>query len=186
MHLRFFPSFFDHPINVRFAEQEVDETIEILLRQHFITNIPWIVASFVGFFVPFILLSIDRMFGFDFLDKVSLELNLMALILWYLFLLAYIIENFLHWYFNIYIITNRHLVDINFHSLLLRDILEVGIENVETASSKIQGIIRSLFNYGDVTVRTAAEASPITFDAVPFPDKVADRINDIRGQRVHR
>ena len=102
------------------------------------------------------------------------------IILWYMLVAAYVIEQFLHWYFNIYIVTNQHLVDINFDSILQREVLEAGIENVESASSRIKGIIPSLFNYGNVVVQTAAHTQEITFNSVPFPDSVVDRINDLK------
>lgn len=176
-----FPSIFDHPTHIRFAEQETDEKIELFLRQHWITNVPWILFTFFAFFVPVISLQIDIFLGFNFSFLVPSTFLIAAVVLWYLLVLAYVFEKFLSWYFNIYIVTNQHVVDINFNSILSREVLEAGVENVESASSKIKGVIRSLFNYGDVVVQTAAENQQITFLAVPRPDMVADRINDLRG-----
>lgn len=176
-----FPSFFDRPLDIRFAEQEDDEHIELLLRQHWIVNTSWIAISILMFLVPFILVVADQTLSLSVTSQVPLKVIFGLLILWYMFTLAYIIEHFLSWYFNIYIVTNQHLVDINFHSLLNKEIIESGIENVESASSKMSGIFSSLFNYGNVTVQTAAETQHLTFDSVPFPDKVVDRINDMRA-----
>ncbi len=176
-----FPSYFDKPVGFTFAEQEDDEVIELLLRRHWITNVPWILISILLFFTPFIVISIDQSLALNIIEQVPTKVVLGGLILWYVFTLAYILEQFLGWYFNIYIVTNQHLIDVDFHSLLSKEILEAGIENVESALSRIKGIFASLFNYGDVIVQTAAESQQITFDAVPFPDKVADRINDLRA-----
>lgn len=179
MHL-LFPSFFDRPTRMRFADQEEDEVIELLLRQHWVTNIPWIFITILLLLVPFIAAWYIPFSGISIPPDLPLFIIPATLTLWYLFVTVYVIENFLHWYFNIYIVTNLHLVDVNFDSLLHRDILEAGIENVESASSKIGGIIRSLFNYGDVFVETAAKEQVITFNAVPYPDRVVDRINDLK------
>ncbi|KKQ79056.1 MAG: hypothetical protein UT01_C0052G0003 [Candidatus Daviesbacteria bacterium GW2011_GWA1_38_7] len=89
------------------------------------------------------------------------------------------IESYLHWYFNIYIVTNMHLVDINFHTLLSREIIEVRLEDVQSQSSKIQGFFKSIFHFGDVVIETAGERQRITFLNVPKPDAVADRIQDL-------
>lgn len=181
MHLSFFPDFFDKPEGIQFAEQETNETIELMLRQHWVTNIPWIFTSLIAFALPAILLSFDKSSGSNLIAKLPLELVLGGLIIWYMLVLAYVIERFLHWYFNIYIVTNLHVIDINFDSLLSREFLEAGLENVESASSKISGIFASLFNYGNVVIQTAAHTQDLTFTAVPFPDEVVDRINDLRA-----
>ena len=76
--------------------------------------------------------------------------------------------------------TNKHLVDINFHNLLQRDITEVRLDDVQSAKSKINGIFGSLFHYGDVIIETAAERQQIQFLAVPKPDFVKDRIQDLQ------
>lgn len=176
----FFPAFFDHPENIRFSEQEADEKIELFLRQHWFVNVGWILLALFALFLPIIVLQLDITLNTNYFLNVPIGIVIGGLIIWYLLVTAYIMEKFLFWYFNIYILTNYHLVDVNFHNLLNRDITEAGIENVESASSKISGIIGSLFNFGDVIVQTAAENQQITFLKVPFPDVVSDRINDLR------
>lgn len=180
MHLAFFPSFFDRPVGFRFIQQETDEKIELMLRQHWVVNVPWIVTSLIMFILPVLLLELDSRLGFDFFLKIPGNIILGSLILWYLLILAYVIEKFLHWYFNIYIVTNRHLVDINFYSLLNRDITEIQLGDIESSRSRMTGIIRSLFNFGDVVVQTAAKMHEIDFTDVPRPDFVADRIQDLQ------
>lgn len=180
MKFGFFPAYFDHPSNMRFAEQEADESIELLLRQHWFVNVSWIFFSILASFLPFLLLFSQQLFGVDLLLTVPPSLITAILILWYLLITAYVLENFLFWYFNIYIVTNQHLVDINFENILNRSVVEAGLEKVESAYYDNKGIIRSLFNYGNVIVQTAAESQQITFYAVPYPNLVVDRINDLR------
>lgn len=180
MHFGFFPSFFDRPLGFRFTQQEDDEIIELMLRQHWIVNVPWIFISLILFTIPVVLLELDRILNFNIALILPSNILLGVLILWYLLILAYIIEKFLYWYFNIYIVTDRHLVDINFHSLLNRDITEILIKDVESSSSRIKGIIRSLFNFGDVIIETAASVQNIEFIDVPKPDVVTDRIHDLK------
>ena len=180
MKLWFFPALLEKPQRIKFAQQEDDEHIELFLRRHFITNIPWIFLAILGFFLPMLVVYLDQVLSFNTLITVPTNFLIASLVLWYMFLVAYILENFLHWYFNIYIVTNIHVVDINFHSVLLRDILEVELKEVLNVSSEMGGIIRSLFNYGTVILKTAAEKQEVTFTEVPRPDMVADKISDLR------
>lgn len=183
MRFRLFPSLFDHPDKMRFLEQEPAEIIELFLRQHWVLNVPWIFLSLLGLALPLILLWLDQFFGTNYAFKIPLQLLLGGIIVWYLLITAYALESFLFWYFNVYIVTNLHLVDINFFNILNRQILEIKLINIEGVSSKMKGLVGSFFNYGDVYARTAAEHQVITFDNVPNPDFVTDRIQDLSGER---
>lgn len=178
--MRLFPAFFDRPTNMKFADQEEDEYIELLLRRHFITNVPWIFLSFVGIFIPIIILNLSTLLSGFGVDRIPGNVVLASLVLWYMFLLAYVISRLLNWYFNIYIVTNKHLVDINFYNLLNRDFTEVRLDDIQSSKSQIKGIIGSLFHYGDVIVETAAERQHIDFHSVPKPDEVKERIQDLQ------
>lgn len=180
MRFALFPAFFDRPENMSFGEQEADEKVELFLRRHWITNLPWIFTSLFGFALPAIIIQLVRTFDINFFS-IPPQIAFGSIILWYLVILGYVLEQFLYWYYNIYIVTTKHLVDINFHSLLYRDVTESALDDIQSVSSKIQGIFGSLFNYGDVIAQTAAETHIISFLDVPFPDFVADRIEDLRA-----
>lgn len=178
--MKLFPAFFDRPERMKFADQEEDENIELLLRQHFITNIPWILSAILLIFLPIIIFRL-RIFFIDLgVLKTPPDIAVAVLILWYLFVTAFILTSLLHWYFNIYIVTNKHLVDIEFNNLLSRDKTEVRLDDVQSAKSGLHGIIGSLFKFGDVVIKTAADRQDITFMAVPYPDAVVERIQDLQ------
>lgn len=182
MRFAFFPAFFDRPEHINFIEQEESEHIILLLRRHWVTNVPWILTSIFAILLPFAFFYLEEMFNLQISPNIPANIFVAAIVSWYILTVAYIIENFLNWYFNIYIVTNLHIVDINFFSLLYREIVEIRIQDVESAASKVQGIIASLFYFGDVMVETAAEKQNINFESVPNPDLVADRIQDLQGQ----
>jgi uncharacterized membrane protein YdbT with pleckstrin-like domain len=186
MALDLFPDYFDHPEGFRFIDQEEDENIELLLREHWITNVPWIVIVTLGLLFPVFLIQIDQALGLEMLVQVPGNILFGLLVVWYLLMLGYVVENFLNWYFNIYIVTNRHIVDINFVSLLSRDMVSARLDDVQNVSSKIQGIFESTFNYGDVLVETAGESKNQTFTNVSHPDAVADRIQDLQENQEKR
>ena len=177
----FFPSLFDRPDGIRYGEQEPNEIIELMLRRHWITNIPWILTALFLFALPAVVSFIDQTFNFHFFSQVPTSLILGVLVLWYLLVLGYVIEQFLYWYYNIYLVTNFHIIDINFFSLLYRNVTESELTDIQSINSKIAGIIASLFNFGDVLIETAAKGQLIEFLDVPKPDFVADRIEELRG-----
>src|SRR5258708_32160718 len=125
---RLFPSFFDHPQHITFAEQEADENIELFLRQHWVKNIPWIFLTILAFLTPAFVIQLDQVLRLNLFIFLPSEVIAVGLIIWYMLVLAYALQKFLFWYYNIYIVTNIHLVDIDFLNLLFRQITEIELK----------------------------------------------------------
>lgn len=178
-----FPALFEHPAKVQFAQQEADETVELLLRQHWVTQVFWVVTVLLAFFLPVVLPYLSPLLALSQLPPIPLDVAAALLVIWYMLVIAYGLEKFLHWYFNIYIVTDKHLVDINLHNLMNRDVVEVQVEDVQSSSYKMLGVLSSLFNFGDVVIETAAQRQNIQFHQVPRPAFVADKISDLRAKR---
>lgn len=180
MQFRLFPALFEHPSHIKFSEQEANEQLELFLRQHPIVNLPWIFFSLTAIILPVFIIQLDVQSGLNFIASVPVNVLIGGFIVYYLIILGYVIEQFLHWYFNIYIVTNIHIVDVDFDSLLYRNIKELNLSDIEAVSSKMAGVFGSLFNYGDVNIETAAQHQAANFLKVPRPDFVADRIEDLK------
>jgi hypothetical protein len=180
MALGFFPAYLDKPTGMRFIQQNPDEVIELLLRKHPITNLPWIVFSIIALFLPALIVFTDQALGLNIVTRIPQSLAIELLIMYDLLVLAYAIESFLFWYFNIYIVTNQHVVDVSFDSLLSRDVTEAQYDEIQTVTAEVKGIIREFFNFGLVNIETAGKHEVLNFIDVPQPDQVADKIRDIQ------
>lgn len=184
MRLQFFPSFFQSPGKIKFDRQEESENIVLFLRQHPIVNIFWVSTVFLLIVMPAILIFVDELLGLGYLLQIPINLFVGGLIIYYLLILAYGFEQFLSWYFNVYIVTNMHIVDINFYSLLAKEVVEISLDDIEVIASHTAGILGSLFNFGTVEIETAAETKRIHFEKVPRPDLVSDTVQDL--QRIRK
>ena len=85
---------------------------------------------------------------------------------------AFIFENFLNWFYNVFVITDRRVIDIDFRSLIYREISQSYFGQVENVTFTQPGFWGTLFNYGTVMIQTAAEVVNIEFEDVPEPEKV--------------
>jgi len=177
-----FSAYVVSPKKSRFEGQEKGEKILLLLRRHFITNLRWVLVSVFLALVPTALPFLEL----EILNGFSIKFRLLLAIVWYLITLIYIFENFLNWYFNVYIITNKRIVDIDFWGLLYRNVSEANLANVEDVTHKVGGVSQTIFNYGDVLVQTAAERSEFDFHGVPHPGKVHDKLTDMIDAAKHR
>lgn len=173
-----FPAFVENPQNCHFEGQDPNEKIILLLRAHPITNIPWIVLSALFFSLPFFVSRITSFFGFD-LNLIPQTFLLIFLIIDYLLTLLVAYEGFLHWYFNVTLITDEKIIDINFESLLYKGVDLAPLSKIEEADSTTAGIFGTFFNFGNVLVQTAGAQVAIAMKNVPRSAKVADLILDL-------
>ncbi len=161
------------PKGVQFETQEKEEQIILLLRRHWITNFHWIFIALIMILAPLILNVVPL------LEFMPPRFQLMTVIIWYLLTLAFVFESFLSWFFNVYIITDERIVDVDFTSLTYRRISDAQIERVQDITYKTGGLLRAVFDYGDVFIQTAGKSPEIDFESVPKPDKVVRVLNQL-------
>ena len=161
------------PDKVDFETRERKEKVVLLLRRHPITNVAWMLIVVLMIFAPLVL-SI-----FPLLSFLPGNFQFIAVLVWYLITMAFILENFLTWFFNVNIITDERIIDIDFHNLIYKEVSDCKIDKIQDVTYKMGGVTRTIFNYGDVYIQTAAEVPAFEFLAVPKPNKVARVLQDL-------
>ena len=169
-------SFAVNPDGVRFETQEEEERVILFLRQHVVVNVPWAAIATVLVFAPSLLLPL-LVKNVHFVIPTSYLL--VGTLAWYLATIGFVLTNFLHWFFNIYIVTNERIVDIDFYYLLFKRFSQAELEKIQDISYSTGGILATVFNYGEVMIETAGEAPNLEFVAVPRPDRVVETIRSI-------
>jgi len=169
-------AFATKPAGVRFETQEDEEEIMLLLRKHWITNVPWLILGILLILAPLTLK------WFPLLSFLPTNYQLMAVIIWYLLTVFIIFEKFLTWYFNVNIITDERIIDIDFNNLIYKEISDAKIDKVQDITYKMGGAIRTLFHYGDVYIQTASAEPNFEFLAVPKPEQVVKILNQLREE----
>jgi hypothetical protein len=158
--------------NVKFDTQLDTEEIRLVLRAHPITLVPWILngifiiilAIFINMFATNIF-SLEQFFVFN--------IGVGA------FVFGYYWFNTLSYFFNVGVITNHRVIDIDFHAVIYKEETEARINKVEDITAKTGGYVASLFNFGNVFVQTAGSELNIEFKNVPRPSDVVKIINSV-------
>jgi hypothetical protein len=168
-----------YPENVTFENQDTDEKIILLVRRDLATNIPWIVAALALIFLPFLITVLSGLFTpfFFFSGRTILSMVLF----YYLIIFGFILVEFALWYFNVGLVTNKRIIDFNLIGILYKQISETKLNLVEDVTYSQIGSIRSVFNYGDVLIQTAAERENFEFDRAPEPARIVKIIGDLIG-----
>ena len=176
MRMPAFASFQRKPLHIRFETQEPKETVELFLRQHPIVNVPWIALAILLVLAPTIAFPlIFRALPFP----LPVGYMVVATAFWYLATFGFVLTNFLHWFFNIYIVTNERIIDIDFKFLLYKHFSEAELHKIQDISFTSSGLGATLFNYGNVNIETAGETPTLEFEIVPHPQKVVETIRDL-------
>lgn len=175
-----FSAYYENPTNIRFENQEKEERIVLFLRQHPVVNIPWLAVTLLLVAAP-ILLSFFPVF--DFLPS---RFQFVGVLVWYLLVFAYILENFLSWVFNIYIVTDRRIVDIDFFNLIHKQVSDAEIPRIQDVTYTLKGVVGTLFNYGDVLIQTAGTAPNFDFSRTPNPEVVVKILQELRRERERK
>lgn len=172
-----FTSYSYYPEGVSFEDQEENEEIILIVRRHFITNVPWLATALLLSLLPFTLFPFIGTLSPFMLPSEQLQTLILAF--YFLGIFGFILLKFTLWYFNVGIVTNFRIRDININGLLYKNIAEAKLVSVQDVSYDQIGLIRSIFNYGDILIQTAANISNIEFDRAPRPATISRIISDL-------
>ncbi|HUV72430.1 MAG TPA: hypothetical protein VMW25_05485 [Clostridia bacterium] len=161
---------------VRFETQEPEEEILMILRAHWVTNLSWVLTALLLFWAPLLLRFFPLLVSFP------TRFQLMFVVVWYLVLLMYVFERFLSWFFNLSIITDERIVDVDFLNLTTKKVSDADIDKIQDVSFTHNGAVGTVFNFGDVSVQTAAEVPEFVFEKVPSPSSVANILQRLRTE----
>lgn len=165
------------PKSVSFSGEETGEDIILFMRQHVIINVPWIILTLILLIAPLAILPILLSFGA--LPSLGLGVNLVLFVGWYLGIFTYAFLNFLYWYFNVYIVTNERIIDVDWYSVVNHDTKFTQIAKIEDVSASQFGVIPGLFDFGNVKIETAGTEPNLAFEKIPHPQLVAKKIQEL-------
>jgi len=165
-----------NPHVFNFEEKDDAEKIILVARPHWITNLSWILITVLLIIGPSLLKFVPL------IGEMPAKLQMIGIFAWYMITFAFAFEKFLSWYFDVYIITDERVVDINFNNLLDKKFSETKLSMIQDITSRVSGMGQTIFNYGNVYIQTAAEIPEITFEMVPNPEKIIKVLQVMREE----
>jgi hypothetical protein len=171
--------------NYEFKDKKRDEDIIIVLRRHWLTFI----FQFMPIIVGVVLLVAGHFLIVEFMPEILagggeeilfFAESLVMMILW---LVAFIF--WIDYYFDVWIITDRRIVDIEQLGLFRRNVSELEHSKVQDVTTEIHGILPTLLKYGFVYVQTAGKKTRFIFKQVPRPMMVRKMILNLQHKAIH-
>lgn len=160
-----------------FPGKEVDEQIFVFVRRYPLAFLPTL-ALLVGVTLLGVVLVFFLGIGgvFTYSEQVLVGSAFL------LFMLLFALIEFIDFYFDLHIVTDRRLVDIDQLKLFNRDVATLLLDDVQDVKAKTTGILATLFSFGDVTIQTAGTQPNFIFDDVRNPEQIAAIIIDLSDQ----
>lgn len=170
--------FYSYCLNpqINFDTHEEGEKIILLLRSHPFTQVGWILNSI--FLLILILVLNFFIQSFFNLGQIFI-INCFSIV----FIFSYIWFNILSWYFNVGIVTNKRVIDIDLHAVIYKEITDAQLGKIEDVTVKSGGYLQSFFDYGSIFIQTAGTAVNIEFNNVPYPTDAVQVINKLLGKK---
>ncbi len=178
---KFFSSLCQYPEGVTFQNQEADEEIVLLIRRDFITNVPWILSIlFFALLLPALFILVPIFFPNIMVNQI---LILISASFYYTVLVTFALIYFTIWYFNVGLVTNKRVIDLDVANILVKETSEARLSSIADVTYTQVGGIRGIFDYGDVRILTETYEQNIEFDRAPNPNMIRKIIGDLLANK---
>jgi uncharacterized membrane protein YdbT with pleckstrin-like domain len=158
---------------------ESNEHIITIARRHWFKPVLESLFIFFSLLIPLVISSIVSALPnhSEQLGNVSV-LSIIFILSW-----LFIVWNigFIIWtnhFLDVLVVTNLHVIDIDQIGLWHREISTLQLPKIQDISSKTEGIIPSILNYGDLEIQTAGSLTNFIVKSIQRPDILRQKINE--------
>lgn len=191
--MRFFGMINTYPKNATFVTQNEEEKVVIIMRKHFINNISWMLNTGLLLLAPTIIgwaftlidtnLFQNALINSPLIQGFSPELGSAFLFFYYTICASYALLNFVHWYYDLFIISNERFISVDFDIIKGQTTTDIPLQDIIDISEKVHGFWSTFFGFGLIEFKTLSEKF-IVMEGISqstwFRDSFADLIKFIR------
>jgi hypothetical protein len=181
-HINILSSFSQNPKNISFEGQKEKESIVLFLRSHFITNLSWILITIILIILPIIILTFISNLGLAFFSTpISSHFTTIFTLLYYLLVFSYVFTSFLHWFYNVFIITSQRIVEIDYSDIVIHDTAAASLNHIQEIDYAQSGFVPTFLNYGNLFVRTVGDEKNFEVFSIPKPKETVHVLKNLTG-----
>ena len=170
-----------YDLHSAFPSQENDEAVFVFARPFWLAFVPTLLI----FLLVFALASIGQVYISGLpagISGLTANIAILGLGIFQLAALIIFLVAVLDFYFDLIIVTDRRLADVDQEQLFYRKISELNLKDVEDTSFVTAGFFQTYFNYGSITVQTAGETTNFIINNLRYPAEIARIIADLADQ----
>lgn len=157
-----------------------DEKIVHVLHRHPLT-IFWLVLGYLLLLgcVPFLFWYLPLYQAELVADPALMPLAVLGGSAFFLFAWLFLFQNFMDYYLDVWIVTNKRVLNIEQTGLFARTVSELRLYRVQDVTSTVKGVVETIFDFGDVEIQTAGEKTRFIFEQIPHPNRVSKTILEL-------
>ena len=160
-------------------ELQSDETVLLFARRHWLYFYARLAAMLLALLVGLVggILLVLKTFGFDGIPGTGAAV---AIVLWSGF---WAVRSYFHWYrYNndLWAVTDQRLVDSLKKHWFHHQMASADLVDVEDIRVVKEGLLQTVFKFGDVRCQTAGEVANFVLDGIPDPAKVLSVVDAAR------
>ena len=156
-----------------FEGQEPGEKIILFIRRHPIVLALRVVGLLIAYIVPII---ISFIFADVIMNYQLVTLYFFILSIWSLLVWLVIFYSFTMYTLDVWIITDRRIIDSNQHGFFNRTVSELHTSRVQDITVNTDGPLQTIVDFGDLFIQTAGTEERFMFLQIPNPVAVKDKI----------
>lgn len=163
----------------KIIHQKPYEKIEYLLHRHAITFIPKTILFIILMAIPVALyFLLDNLYPELLNSEKIFPIAVLAASVYYLSIYLFAYAQFVEFYLDMWIVTNDRIIDIRQKALFARTVSEMDLYRIQDTTASVKGIFATLFNYGNLQVRTAAAggSADVIFYNIPNPNELRESL----------
>lgn len=157
-----------------------DEHILFEVRKHwFVFSLEITILFLIGL-VPAIVFSALSGLPVNFASSAG-SLTYLMIFIYSAWVFILWIVGFMFWtdyYLDIWIITNKKIIDVEQLGLFRREISILHLDKIQDITSEVRGLLPTIINYGTIHVQTAGQQREFIIKDVPKPDQVRFKLNE--------
>lgn len=162
-------------------ELQSDEGVLLLARRHWLQVYPKLLAIALVAIVPVGLLVWIVSATADF-EGAARTITLIVSGLWIVF---WLVRGYFVWYRyqnDVWVITNQRLIDSLRRHWFHRQLASTDLVDIEDVSVHRAGLLRTMFNFGDLRCQTAGEQANFVLSGIPDPAHVLTVLDAARDR----
>ncbi len=179
------PSFYEKALK----DRRPDEHVVTVVRHHWFVLLRDTIGIFFLFLIPFFVVSfvVGTILAANPSIVLSAGFGLFFSALWALLMWHLLFMRWTDFYFDMWIVTNLRIVDIDQRGLFHRDVTTLlDLDHIQDINTKTVGIIGSVLNFGTLMLQTSGAKVEFIIDEVGHPQQVEKMIRDAQLEHAHR
>ncbi|MBI5413686.1 hypothetical protein HZA42_05050 [Candidatus Peregrinibacteria bacterium] len=172
-------------INRNFKGQQPNETVHSFCRKHWVVLVPY----FMGLILMVGIIVISLFSPYlnylkDFITAPIYNLLISIGIIGITYFHHYFFLRIFDYYLQTFIITNYRVVQLN-QTLYFHDSRDsIDLQEIQDLEFNQDGIFKTIFNYGELTITISSGDAPKTFHHLPHPEYHFRKINKTKREYI--